>query len=198
MTPAAPAAARAPARAAAPTAATTPSTGPRRPAARSPGRAGAGIRAATAARSPSSSPRRATARDNVRRRTPRRQPRSTRLGRTIRKHREGILAARRLKLTNARAEALNNKAKLIVRRAYGFHSRQRRTRARSPRLRADHTHTPTRTLVRMTSPTFMPGEPVFLAGCAVCSDAPPPALGGCWVSKLSDFPGGAACASPRH
>jgi len=47
-----------------------------------------------------------------------------RLGKTIRKHREGILAARRLKLSNARAEALNNKAKLIVRRAYGFHSAQ--------------------------------------------------------------------------
>ena len=47
-----------------------------------------------------------------------------RLGRTIRKHREGILAARRLKLSNARAEALNNKVKLIVRRAYGFHSAQ--------------------------------------------------------------------------
>ena len=45
-----------------------------------------------------------------------------RLGRTIRKHCEGILAARRLGLSNARAEALNNKAKLIVRRAYGFHS----------------------------------------------------------------------------
>ncbi|MGH2842714.1 MAG: ISL3 family transposase, partial [Solirubrobacteraceae bacterium] len=45
-----------------------------------------------------------------------------RLGRTIRKHRDGILAARRLKLSNARAEALNNKAKLLVRRAYGFHS----------------------------------------------------------------------------
>jgi transposase len=45
-----------------------------------------------------------------------------RLGKTIRKHRQGILAARRLKLSNARAEALNNKAKLIVRRAYGFHS----------------------------------------------------------------------------
>ena len=45
-----------------------------------------------------------------------------RLGRTIRKHRDGILAARRLKLSNARAEALNKKAKLIGRRAYGFHS----------------------------------------------------------------------------
>lgn len=47
-----------------------------------------------------------------------------RLGKTIRKHRDGILAARRLKLSNARAEALNNKVKLIVRRAYGFHSAQ--------------------------------------------------------------------------
>jgi transposase len=45
-----------------------------------------------------------------------------RLGRTIRKHREGILAARRLGITNARAEAMNNKVKLIIRRAYGFHS----------------------------------------------------------------------------
>jgi len=45
-----------------------------------------------------------------------------RLGRTIRKHRDGILAARRLKLSNARAEALNNKVKLIVHRAHGFHS----------------------------------------------------------------------------
>jgi transposase len=45
-----------------------------------------------------------------------------RLGRTIRKHRDGILAARRMRLSNARAEALNNKVKLIVRRAYGFHS----------------------------------------------------------------------------
>ena len=41
------------------------------------------------------------------------------LGRTIRKHRRGILAARRLNLSNARAEALNSKVKLIVRRAYG-------------------------------------------------------------------------------
>jgi len=47
-----------------------------------------------------------------------------RLGRTIRKHRQGILAARRLLLSNARAEALNNKVKLLVRRAYGFHSAQ--------------------------------------------------------------------------
>jgi transposase len=45
-----------------------------------------------------------------------------RLGKTIRKHRPGILAARRLNLSNARAEALNNKVKLIVRRAYGSHS----------------------------------------------------------------------------
>jgi transposase len=47
-----------------------------------------------------------------------------RLGKTIRKHKPGILAARRLGLSNARAEALNNKVKLLVRRAYGFHSAQ--------------------------------------------------------------------------
>lgn len=45
-----------------------------------------------------------------------------RLGRTIRRHRTGILAAQRLGLTNARSEALNNKVRLITRRAYGFHS----------------------------------------------------------------------------
>jgi transposase len=45
-----------------------------------------------------------------------------RLAKTIRKHRDGILAAVRLKINNARVEALNNKARLITRRAYGFHS----------------------------------------------------------------------------
>lgn len=44
------------------------------------------------------------------------------LGRTIRKHRHGILEAIRLGINNARAEALNAKIKLIVRRARGFHS----------------------------------------------------------------------------
>lgn len=44
------------------------------------------------------------------------------LAATIRKHRDGILAAVRLGATNARAEALNNRVRLIVRRAYGFHS----------------------------------------------------------------------------
>ena len=44
------------------------------------------------------------------------------LARTIRRHRDGILAAVRLGVTNARAESLNNKVRLIVRRAHGFHS----------------------------------------------------------------------------
>jgi transposase len=43
-------------------------------------------------------------------------------GRTIRKHREGILAAIRLGLTNARLEGLNQRVRLIMRRAFGFHS----------------------------------------------------------------------------
>ena len=41
---------------------------------------------------------------------------------TIRKHRDGILAAIRLGINQGRTEALNNKVRLITRRAYGFHS----------------------------------------------------------------------------
>jgi transposase len=46
------------------------------------------------------------------------------LGKTIRKHRDGILAAIRLGINQGRTEALNNKVRLITRRAYGFHSAQ--------------------------------------------------------------------------
>jgi transposase len=45
-----------------------------------------------------------------------------RLARTIRKHRDGILHAIRLGINQGRTEALNNKVRLITRRAYGFHS----------------------------------------------------------------------------
>jgi transposase len=45
-----------------------------------------------------------------------------RLGQTIRKHRDGILHALRLGINQGRTEALNNKVRLITRRAYGFHS----------------------------------------------------------------------------
>ncbi len=44
------------------------------------------------------------------------------VAKTIRKHRDGILSAIRLKINNARAEGLNNHVRLIIRRAYGFHS----------------------------------------------------------------------------
>lgn len=45
-----------------------------------------------------------------------------RLGKTIRRHHAGILAAIRLGINQGRTEALNNKVRLITRRAYGFHS----------------------------------------------------------------------------
>lgn len=45
-----------------------------------------------------------------------------RLGKTIRRHRDGILAAVRLGINQGRTEALNNRVRLIIRRAYGFHS----------------------------------------------------------------------------
>jgi len=44
------------------------------------------------------------------------------LSRTIAKHRTGILAAVRLGVNNARHEALNGRVRLIMKRAYGFHS----------------------------------------------------------------------------
>ena len=45
-----------------------------------------------------------------------------RFGKTLRKHRDGILAAIRLGINQGRTEALHNKVRLITRRAYGFHS----------------------------------------------------------------------------
>ncbi len=44
------------------------------------------------------------------------------LGRTIRKHAEGILAYVDTKMTNGPVEGINNKLRVIARRAYGFHS----------------------------------------------------------------------------
>jgi transposase len=44
------------------------------------------------------------------------------VAKTIRKRREGILAAVRLGVNNGRHEGLNRRVRLIVNRAYGFHS----------------------------------------------------------------------------
>jgi transposase len=44
------------------------------------------------------------------------------LAQTIRKHREGILSAVRLGVNNARHEGLNRRVRLLINRAYGFHS----------------------------------------------------------------------------
>jgi len=44
------------------------------------------------------------------------------LAKTIRTHKEGILAAVRLGVNNARHEGLNRRVRLVVNRAYGFHS----------------------------------------------------------------------------
>jgi transposase len=45
-----------------------------------------------------------------------------RLARTLRAHRDGIVAAIRLGLSNGRLEGLNSKIRLISHRSYGFHS----------------------------------------------------------------------------
>jgi len=46
----------------------------------------------------------------------------TKLARTIRQHKQGVLAAIELEISNGRLEALNSKVRLISHRAYGFHS----------------------------------------------------------------------------
>jgi transposase len=47
--------------------------------------------------------------------------RFVKLTRTIRKHRDGILAAVRLGVSDARLKGLNSKVRLISHRSYGFH-----------------------------------------------------------------------------
>ena len=44
------------------------------------------------------------------------------LARTIRKHKQGVLAAIQLNINNGRLEALNSRVRLISHRAHGFHS----------------------------------------------------------------------------
>jgi hypothetical protein len=51
-----------------------------------------------------------------------RLPAFVKLGRTIREHRDGILAAIRLGLSNGRVEGRNATIRLLTRRAFGFHS----------------------------------------------------------------------------
>jgi transposase len=53
-----------------------------------------------------------------------RLPAFVKVAKTIRKFRDGILAAIRLGVNNGRAEGLNNHVRLIIRRAYGFHTAQ--------------------------------------------------------------------------
>ena len=51
-----------------------------------------------------------------------RLPAFVKVARTIRKHLDDIVAYVRYRLTNGVVEGLNNKARLLTRRAYGFHS----------------------------------------------------------------------------
>jgi hypothetical protein len=85
-----------------------------------------------------------------------------RLGKTISRHRDGILDAIRLGINQGRTEALNNKARLITRTRLRLPQRQGRARARATHLRADHPSPPTPTTRRenrMTLTTSMPREP---------------------------------------
>ena len=58
------------------------------------------------------------------------------LAQTIRKRRAGILAAVRLGVNNARREGLNRRVRLIINRAYGFHSAKAAREVHLPRVAA--------------------------------------------------------------
>ena len=87
-----------------------------------------------------------------------------RFGKTLRKHRDGILAAIRLGINQGRTEALNNKVRLITRRAYGFHSAKAAlalvllTCGPSPFTSRTNLHALT---IEVTLTTSMPREPQF-------------------------------------
>jgi transposase len=80
------------------------------------------------------------------------------LAATIRKHRDGILAATRLGVTNARAEALNNKGTADRPTRLRLSLRIRRARADHAQLRTRRPAPPTR-----TSPTSMTRDPESIA-----------------------------------
>ena len=69
-----------------------------------------------------------------------------RLARTLREHREGILAAIRHGLSNGHLEGLNSKIRLISHRAFGFHSPRPADRRYLPVLRRHHNQAPTMTV----------------------------------------------------
>jgi hypothetical protein len=77
-----------------------------------------------------------------------------RLGQTIRKHRDGILHAIHLGINHGRTEALNNKVRLITRRAL----RQGGARARDAHLRTDHFLATTRTTPMRRRFTYIHAE----------------------------------------
>lgn len=76
---------------------------------------------------------------------------------TIRRHRAGIRAAVRLGITNARHEGLNRRVRMIVNRAYGFHSARATLALVMPTVGPiDHALPHERASVPLTRPTSMP------------------------------------------
>ena len=84
------------------------------------------------------------------------------LARTIHKHRDGILAAVRLGVNNARHEGLNRRVRLIINRAYGFHSAKSSARPGHAHRRPDRTRPTPRANERSQRMTHIhAGRPKF-------------------------------------
>ena len=85
-----------------------------------------------------------------------RLPSFVKLARTITEQRDGILAAIRHRLSNARIEQINTQIRLIARRAFGFHSPRSLDRARNAQ-----THRPLPAPTPVTQPTETSGDSLF-------------------------------------
>ena len=116
-----------------------------------------------------------------------------RLGRTIRKHREGILAARRLKLSNARAEALNNKRETDRPPRVRVPLRPE-PRSRSFTSPADRSHSPSHTNGRSCDLTYDHARVGLLIALDDRRSWGPPISPRTTASLLTTFRG----ASPGH
>ena len=88
-----------------------------------------------------------------------RLPPFVRLGRTIRKHKDGILAARRPGVEQRSRGSAEQQGEADRSPRLRIPLRPRRACAHPPHLRPDRTHASTRTNCQVTSPTIIHGEP---------------------------------------